>query len=53
MSDIVAFYTEAQLQRTSEVTHLPFFQHVAPVWKFHVGFAICISMLQGMRLFER
>jgi len=53
MSDKVPPRTKAQLCRTTQLTHVPFFQCVAPVLRLNAGFAVCIGMLQGMRLFER
>jgi len=53
MSDKVPPRTKAHLRRTPQVMHVPLFQYVAPVLRLKAGLAICIGMLQGMRLFER
>lgn len=40
MSDKVPPCTKAQLCRTPQVTHVPFFQYVAPVLRLNASFAI-------------
>lgn len=53
MRDKVPPRTKAHLCRTLQVTHIPLFQYMAPVLRLNASFAICIGMLQGVRLFER